>query len=67
MNQLIIAELHMQDYNWGGSQKSFGRSVDWRGKPFVASFSQGSAGISVDEFVAKTGNCPDHVKIDVDG
>lgn len=63
----VIAELHMQDYNWGGSQKSFGRSVDWQGKPFTASFSQGSAGISVDEFVAKTGNCPNHMKIDVDG
>ena len=63
----LVAELHMGDCDWGGSQKSFGRGVDWRGNAFDAVYRQGSAGISVDEFVRQTGVCPTHVKIDVDG
>ena len=57
----------MPDCNWGGSQKSFGHSLDWQGSEFEAEFSQGSAGISVDEFVQQTGTQPAHLKIDVDG
>jgi len=63
----LVAELHMSDYGWGGSGRSFGRKLDWKGQEFDAEFSQGSAGISVDEFVQQTGVCPTHIKIDVDG
>ena len=57
----------MSDYDWDGSGRSFGRKLDWKGSEFDAEFSQGSAGISVDEFVEQTGTCPTHIKIDVDG
>jgi FkbM family methyltransferase len=63
----LIAELHMSDFSWGGSGRSFGRKLDWKGQEFDADFSQGSAGISVDEFVRQTEICPTHIKIDVDG
>lgn len=63
----LIAELHMADYHWGGSGRSFDRNLDWKGLKFDTAFRQGSAGISVDEFVSQTGTCPAHIKIDVDG
>jgi FkbM family methyltransferase len=63
----LIAELQMADYSWGGSGRSFGRNLDWKGFEFDAAYRQGSAGISVDEFVRQTGTCPAHIKIDVDG
>jgi FkbM family methyltransferase len=63
----LIAELHMADCDWGGSGRSFGRNLDWKGLEFDATFRQGSAGISVDEFVSQTGICPANIKIDVDG
>lgn len=63
----VVAELHMRDCDWGGSQKSFGRNLDWKGEAFAEPHRQGSAGISVDAFVRQTGVAPAHIKIDVDG
>ncbi len=63
----VIAQLHMHGYNWGGAQKSFSRSVDWKGTAYDAPFSQGSPGIRIDDFIKQTGACPNHLKIDVDG
>ena len=63
----LVAELHMRDCVWGGSQKSFARNVDEKGHALEAPFEQGSAGISLDRFVDETGVCPTHLKIDVDG
>ena len=51
----------------GGSGKSFGRALDWKGSRFSPQFSQGSAGISIDAFVQQLGICPAHIKVDVDG
>jgi len=62
-----IAELNIGQYRWGGAKSSFNRNVDWKGEELGEGFSQGSPGITVDDFVAKTGFAPNHVKIDVDG
>lgn len=63
----LVAELNMRDCDWGGSQKTFARNLDERGRAFDAPFKQGSAGISLDRFVKENGLCPSHLKIDVDG
>ena len=63
----LVAELHMRDCDWGGSQKSFSRNIDERGLAFDAPYKQGSAGISLDRFLDQIGLCPSHLKIDVDG
>lgn len=62
-----VAELHVGRYRWGGSHSSFDRRVNWRGEEVSEGFAQGSPGITVDDFVAKTAFIPNHVKIDVDG
>ncbi|MDH3240354.1 MAG: FkbM family methyltransferase [Alphaproteobacteria bacterium] len=62
-----VAELNVGEYRWGGARSSFDRNVNWKGEVLGEGFSQGSPGITVDDFVAKTGFVPDHIKIDVDG
>jgi FkbM family methyltransferase len=62
-----VAELNVGEYRWGGAQSSFDRKVNWKGEELGEGFSQGSPGITVDDFVAKTGFAPNHIKIDVDG
>lgn len=62
-----IAELNMSAFKWGGALNSFDRALDWRGERLQVVFRQGSAGITVDDFVAQTGVPPNYIKIDVDG
>jgi len=62
-----VAELNVGEYRWGGARSSFDRNVNWKGEELGEGFSQGSPGITVDDFVARTGFAPDHIKIDVDG
>lgn len=62
-----VAELNVGDYRWGGARSSFDRKVDWKGAQLGEGFAQGSPGITVDDFVARTGFLPTHIKIDVDG
>jgi FkbM family methyltransferase len=62
-----VAELHIGEYRWGGARSSFDRNLSWKGEALGEGFAQGSPGITVDDFVAKTGFAPDHIKIDVDG
>jgi len=59
--------LNMNDLIWGGALASFDRKVDYKGSDAEFNFTQGSSGISIDEFVANTGFRPSHIKIDVDG
>ena len=52
----------------GGALSSVAEAVDWKGKPFNASFKQSMIGFSVDDFVRKFNPLfPNHIKIDVDG
>lgn len=62
-----VAELNVGEYRWGGARSSFDRNVNWKGEELGEGFSQGSPGITVDDFTARTGFVPDHIKIDVDG
>ena len=62
-----VAELNVGQYRWGGAKSSFSRNVDWKGNDLHEGFSQGSPGITVDDFVAETGFVPHHIKVDVDG
>lgn len=62
-----VAELNVGEYRWGGARSSFDRNVNWKGEELGEGFAQGSPGITVDDFVAKTGFHPNHIKIDVDG
>lgn len=62
-----VAQLNIGQYKLGGGQSSFDRNVDWKGDELHEGFSQGSPGITVDDFVAETGFAPNHIKIDVDG
>lgn len=63
----VIAELNMSYFAWGGAHKTFARAVDWQGADMRVAFVQGSAGMSVDEFLRQTGTNVAHIKIDVDG
>ena len=62
-----IAELNIGILQFGGALSSFDRNLDWRGNKLRNGFLQGSPGISVDDFVARTRFLPNHIKLDVDG
>lgn len=61
------AKLNIGDYEWGGAMSSFDRELDWKGRKMNVQFTQGSAGISIDDFCNNTNFIPNHIKIDVDG
>jgi FkbM family methyltransferase len=63
-----LDSLHMSSTALGDSNNSFAEAVDWKGKPFTASFRQAMIGFSVDDFVREFNPLfPNHIKIDVDG
>ena len=53
--------------NGEAQMSSFDRKLDWRGNTMNVKFTQGSPGISVDDFCNNTDFVPNHIKIDVDG
>ncbi len=59
--------LNIHGYYWGGTASSFDRKLDWRGRDMVSVFQQGSAGITVDDFIEACNFFPNHIKIDIDG
>ena len=61
------SRLNIAEYEWGGAMSSFDRKLDWRGNTMNVKFTQGSPGISVDDFCNNTDFVPNHIKIDVDG
>jgi FkbM family methyltransferase len=65
--QAKVAELHMGHCDWGSAHKSFERQRDWQGRTMQVSFVQGSAGMSVDEFLRQKQLQVTRLKIDVDG
>lgn len=62
-----ISVLNNELYKWGAATASFDRQFNEFNNQMKATFRQGSPGISVDDFVAMSGFCPNHIKIDVDG
>jgi len=65
--KMIISQLNIYKFRFGGSGHSFDRSIDSQGKFFEASHVQGSISITLDKFCEETKIYPNHVKIDVDG
>ena len=61
------ASLNIEEYEWGGAMSSFDRKLDWKGNTMNVQFTQGSPGISIDDFCNNTDFIPNHIKIDVDG
>lgn len=65
--KMIISQLNIFKFRFGGSGHSFDRSINSQGKEFDTSHIQGSISITLDKFCEETKIYPDHVKIDVDG
>ncbi len=58
----------MANTELGGALNSFGESIDFQGKPFLASLKQAMIGFSVDDFISQFNPpFPNHIKLDVDG
>jgi len=63
-----LDSLYMANTELGGALSSFAEAIDWKGKPFTASFRQAMIGFSIDDFVRQFNPLfPNHIKIDVDG
>jgi len=63
-----IAELLMQDYEFGGAHSSFETAIGFDGEGFVPSAKQGMIGYSIDGYISTFDPpFPNHIKIDVDG
>lgn len=64
----LMDSFHMANTELGSALNSFAEAVDWKGKPFVASFKQAMIGFSIDDFMRQfKPSFPNHIKIDVDG
>ena len=66
-NALSVSQLNVTSGEWGSALSSFDRAVDYKGSSFTPLHSQGSIGMSLDEFVDMLGFQPSHLKVDVDG
>lgn len=66
-NKTGFSSLNISDLLFGGSCNSFDNCLDYKGNSFVPTHVQGLYGCSLDDFLANTGACPNHLKIDVDG
>jgi FkbM family methyltransferase len=67
-DETALDYLRMLSSQLGGAFNSFGEAIDWKGEPYLASFSQGMLGYSLDDFNEKFRPLfPNHIKIDVDG
>jgi FkbM family methyltransferase len=63
-----LDSLYMSSTALGDSENSFAEAIDWKGKPFTASFKQAMIGFSIDDYVRQFNPLfPNHIKIDVDG
>lgn len=63
-----IGTLHMRHPMPGGAGSSFGEPKGEFGETFTPSFEQGAIAITIDDLVGRYGlECPNRIKIDVDG
>ena len=65
--KMMISQLNILKFRFGGSGHSFERKINSQGKNFESSHVQGSISITLDKFCEEKKIFPDHVKIDVDG
>ncbi len=65
--KIIISQLNIFKFRFGGSGHSFDRSLNSQGKEFDKSYVQGSISVTLDKFCEETKIYPDYIKIDVDG
>ena len=65
--KMIISQLNIFKFRFGGSGHSFDRSINSKGKEFTTSHTQGSISLTLDKFSEETKICPNYIKIDVDG
>ena len=66
-SSLSVSRLNVSSGEWGSALSSFDRAVDYKGSSFTPLHSQGSVGMSLDQFVELLGFEPCHLKVDVDG
>jgi len=60
--------LYLPRLEAGGALNNFGEALDWRKKPFDASFKQAAVAYTLDSFLLCFPDpFPQHIKIDVDG
>lgn len=63
-----IGAIHLASTEVGTSMSSFGQALDFRGRPYQASFRQGMMAYDIDSFIEDFQvDVPSHIKIDVDG
>jgi FkbM family methyltransferase len=63
-----IGAIHLASTEVGTSMSSFGQALDFRGRPYQASFRQGMIAYDIDSFIEDFKVAiPSHIKIDVDG
>lgn len=67
-NAKSIGAIHLASTEVGTSMSSFGQALDFRGRPYQASFRQGMMAYDIDSFIEDFKVAiPTHIKIDVDG
>lgn len=63
-----VGTIHLASTEVGTSMSSYGHALDFRGRPYQASFRQGMIAYDVDSFIEDFKVAiPSHIKIDVDG
>lgn len=63
-----FSHLHLSSDEVGGAVNNFGGAIDYNGKPFSPTFTQGAISMPMDDLWAIHGlPKPNHIKIDVDG
>ncbi len=66
-NKFEISNLNLSVMKFGGSGSTFDRQINDQGVYFDPIYKQGSISFSLDDFLDRTRNIPNYIKIDVDG